>query len=242
MKTSKIILSVIFAVMSAFSMVAHDVTPIKSENLSSEQKNTLQYAKKILKAQENKIALPLEVNALIGDTVSPEPYIAVALLDEAYFLSDTVFETSLIVPLKATTPNGEILSNLKILGADKYTFCRVVTTEISFMPSESSSYSVDVDSNLDGVMLVTSIYEKDELKGRYEGVSSSFGVVDCTYESNYDFDMNTFREFHTTIESTHLYKNPESKGSHIDNLFKKVIEIQANAKRPIKYVSGPFGY
>ncbi|MBE6311280.1 MAG: hypothetical protein E7080_09550 [Bacteroidales bacterium] len=215
-------LSILIALISVFNIMAHGVTPIKSENLSSEQENTLRYAKKILKAQENKITLPLEVNALIGDTVAPEPYIATPLLDEAYFLSDTVFETSLIIPLKATTPKGEILSELKILEADKYTFCRVVTTQICYQLSDTITLNIDIDSNLNGIMLMTSVYENGVLKGQATGVASSFGVVDCSYESNYSQDLNKFRIFHTSI------KAPDWRYSTIDdNIYRDILRKTA---------------
>ena len=76
MKAKRLLFGFITLVVSAFSLVAQDVISVNAEHLNSGQKKSLQYAKKILKTQGNKIMLPLEINALIGDTITLEPYVA----------------------------------------------------------------------------------------------------------------------------------------------------------------------
>lgn len=206
MNAKRLILTAIVVIVGAFSIMAQDVISINAEHLNNEQKNTLQYAKKILKAQDNKVMLPLEINALLGDTIAPEPYIATPVWNDACFVSDTAFEASLIVPLKANTKNGELFSELKILGADKYTFCRVITTQISCQPNDTVTFSIDINSNINGIMLMVSVYENDVLKEQSTGISSSLGVVDCTYESNYSFDSEIFRRFQTNYKHLRDYE------------------------------------
>lgn len=242
MKSKRLLFGIITLVVSAFSMMAQDVISVNAEHLNSGQKNTLQYAKKILKAQGNKIMLPLEVNALIGDTITPEPYIATPMWDDACFVSDSTFEASLIIPLKADIKNGYLLSSLKILSADKYTFLRMITTPISYIENDTLSYEIEIDSNLSGIMLMTSFYENNVLKGQAKGVADSFGVVDCTYKSNYSFDYETFRKFHTN------YKHPDYLGylrlgveytSYYRNLIEK---SNLNKKASMKYRYFPQGF
>ena len=228
------VLIILVAIISVFNIMAQGVTPIKSENLSSEQENTLRYAKKILKAQDNKVMLPLEINALLGDTIAPEPYRATPVWNDAYFVSDTTFEASLIIPLKVATNNGELFSELKILGVDKYTFCRVVTTPISFLENDSLSYRININSNLVGILLVASVYENDVFKGQVMGVSDSYGVVDGTFQSNYNFDTEIYRRYHTNYKHVqHYYKYHRDTRIFYHNLINKVMNIQLQ-KHPLK--------
>lgn len=233
------VLIILVAIINVFNIMAQGITPIESESLRSEQKNTLQYAKKILKAQYNKVMLPLEINTLLGDTITREPYVASPMWNDACFVSDTVFEASLIVPLKANTKNGELISELKIFRADKYTFCRVVSTQISYMPNDTTTLSIDINSNLDGIMLMTSVYENDVLQGQVTGVSSSYGVVDCTYESNYSLDMFLFHRFHTGIK---IKGEAETPIFYRDMLIKTAIGSNPYFKKTLKYRKGNFKY
>ena len=242
MKAKRLILTAIVVIVGAFSVMAQDVISINAEHLNNEQKNTLQYAKKILKAQDNKVMLPLEINALLGDTIAPEPYIVTPVWNDACFVSDTAFEASLIVPLKAVTKNGELFSELKILSADKYTFCRVVTTPISYQPSDTVTFSIDVDSNINGIMLMSSVYENDVLKEQSTGISSSLGVVDCTYESNYDLDLNMFQRFHSNLFEVAKGTKAETPLYYRDVLIRNVFASLQNIKGSVKFRNNNFRY
>lgn len=246
MKAKRLLFGFITLVVSAFSLVAQEVISVNAEHLNSGQKKSLQYAKKILKTQGNKIMLPLEINALIGDTITLEPYVATPVWDDAYFVSDTTFEASLIIPLKTEIKNGNLLSTLKILSADKYTFLRMITTPISYVESDTLSYEIEIDSNLNGIMLMTSLYENNELKWQAKGVSDSYGVVDCTYESNYTFNFEIFRCFHTTYKNPKYYSSKQifrgetsSLSSYYRDLIKK---SNLNKKASMKYRYFPQAY
>ena len=92
MNLTRLLLTALVVIVGAFSAMAQDVISINAEHLNNEQKSTLQYAKKTLKAQDNKVMLPLEINALLGDTIAPKPYRATPVWNDAYFVSDTTFE------------------------------------------------------------------------------------------------------------------------------------------------------
>ena len=234
MNLTRLLLTALVVIVGAFSAMAQDVISINAEHLNNEQKSTLQYAKKTLKAQDNKVMLPLEINALLGDTIAPEPYRATPVWNDAYFVSDTTFEASLIIPLKVATNNGELFSELKILGVDKYTFCRVVTTPISFLENDSLSYRININSNLIGILLVASVYENDVFKGQVMGVSDSYGVVDGTYQSNYNFDTEIYRRYHTNYKHVqHYYKYHRDTRIFYHNLINKVMNVQLQ-KHPLK--------
>ena len=226
MKTKVLILSTIIALIGVLGVNAQDIIPVDSVQLLNKgQKNTLQYAKKVLKSQDNKVMLPLEINALLGDTINPMPYEATPIWEEACFVNDSAYESSLMIPLKTKTLNGEVISVLNVIGVDKYTFCRFVTTQISYSPD----ICIDVDSNLEGIMLVTTLYEHNELKGQALGVSTSYGVVDCTYKYNYDIDMDIYRRYHTNYKPIRHY-DASSSDFYSKTLVKSVLETRQNAK------------
>ena len=98
MKIQRLIISAIVAIMGVMSTIAQDIVSIDSIHLlSMEQKQTIQFVKKQLNKDKNGLELPLEVNYLLGDTITKTNYKVKPKWEDAYFIkADSVV---MIVPL-----------------------------------------------------------------------------------------------------------------------------------------------
>ena len=79
-------------------MLAQKIIPVDSTQLlNKEQKQTIKFVKKQLNKKKNGIELPLEVNYLLGDTITKTNYKVKPKWEEAYFIkADSVV---MLVPL-----------------------------------------------------------------------------------------------------------------------------------------------
>lgn len=177
----KFYLLTIFVSISSIIVFGQGKTSI-NDKITGEQKGTLEYAKYLLKKNNNKILLPLEVNALLGDTITNEPYKAVPSWDEAYFEKNNDFKASLILPLTAKTIKGNIKATLNIMRDENIQYFRVVNMILNY-PEEKDTTSIYISSNIGGIFLHASIFENGKKTGQMEGLVGMNGVCDNTFQS-----------------------------------------------------------
>ena len=131
MKTRLLIVFLFVSLIGTFVAGATDNIPINSvEKLTESQQKTLKYTQKLLNELDNKISLPIEIYAILGDTnkrVAPK---ATPLWKKAYFKKDANWKTLLVVPLKAITPIGVMHSQLYIRSNVENKYYRLVTTSL----------------------------------------------------------------------------------------------------------------
>ena len=109
MKPRLLIVLLLASLIGAFGAGATDYIPINSvEKLTESQQKTLKYTQKLLNELDNKISLPIEIYAILGDTnkrVAPK---ASPLWKKAYFKKDANWKTLLVVPrhVQSYLPRG----------------------------------------------------------------------------------------------------------------------------------------
>ena len=186
MKARRFLTVLAASIICVFNIVASETISVNSDNLSKNQKKTLAYAKRLLYRLDGKIALPLEINALMGDTVTQEQYKAVPVWDKAYFLEVDGFSATLVLPINAKTPNGEICSNLNFYNDEDVQYFRFVETVIK--PSVSTD-NIDcyIISNINGILLQNIISVNGSIAEVQNGIVGYSGVIDQkSTASNYD--------------------------------------------------------
>ena len=182
MRTKLLLMTLAMCFTSAFCISAQERVSIQ-DKLTKEQKQTLEYTKDVLKKNNNKIALPLELNALLGDTVTNEQYKAEAQLDEAYFETVDGFKSSIIVPLTAKTENGDVKATLNIMRDEKKQYFRIINTLINYTEADDTT-SVFLASNIGGIFLHASVFKNGELSNQIKGVVGMIGVYDGDFYTN----------------------------------------------------------
>ena len=186
MKTRKILTLLLLSVVFSFSMVAQEQIPANSKNLNKNQKKTLAYAKRLLKRLDGKIALPLEINIFIGDTVTNEQYHAVPVWDKAYFMDVDGFTATLVLPINAKTPNGEINSFLNLYNDEDTQYLRFVetVTKTAISNEKIKCYTI---SNVRGILLQNIISQNGAIVEVQNSIVGYSGVIDGkSNKSNYD--------------------------------------------------------
>lgn len=182
----KFLTMLLMSVIFSFSIVAQEQTPANSNNLNKNQKRTIAYAKRLLNRLDGKIALPLEINTFIGDTVTKEQYKAVPVWEKAYFLEVDGFSAALVLPINTKTPNGEINSLLNVYNNDDSQYYRFVETMIN--PSVSTD-NIDcyIISNINGILLQNIVSVNGSIVEVQNGIVGYTGVIDKkSTASNYD--------------------------------------------------------
>ena len=182
MKTIKL-LSFLASIICAFNVLAASNTiSANSEKLNREQRETLKYAKKLLNRLDGKVALPLEINALIGDSVTKAQYQAIPLWDDAYFEDTKDYLSHIVIPLKTDTPQGTVLSCLNIRYGKRYNFLRTVETRLSIPDQEQTTENtfsgIVIKSNVEGLFMRSFVYNMGELIEQIEGMIGNKGYVD----------------------------------------------------------------
>lgn len=156
-----------------------DMKSVFSEKLTYFQKETFIYARKLVNRLNGKIALPLEINALIGDTITKEQYRAVPLWAYSHFENSPDYEAHLVIPMNVKTLQGSFISCLNIRYSKNLDFYRTVETIFNFQDSNKENFSgIIVKSNVFGFWWRSFIYENDILKEQIEGVIGSLGYGD----------------------------------------------------------------
>lgn len=221
MKTRLLIVFLFVSLIGTFVAGATDNIPINSvEKLTESQQKTLKYTQKLLNELDNKISLPIEIYAILGDTnkrVAPK---ATPLWKKAYFKKDANWKTLLVVPLKAITPIGVMHSQLYIRSNVENKYYRLVITslptpqQLSKDPSVRRDYNekfsgISINSNIYGVFLRAFYYQEGDILGQIEGVIGNFGVFD----SGYSF-------YSKEIPNTLPQKSKNNKNNLYENLYR----------------------
>lgn len=163
-----------------------DMKSVFSEKLTYFQKETFIYARKLVNRLNGKIALPLEINALIGDTITKEQYRAVPLWAYSHFENREGFSSSLIIPMIAKTPIGNIESSLNVSCYKNSKYFRFIETVLT-SSFESKNTDYYITSNLDGIMLQNIIYHNNSIVEVQNGIVGYTRVIDSkSKKSNYD--------------------------------------------------------
>ena len=182
MKARRILTLSLLIVMFSFCLSAQEQISANSEKLNREQRETLKYAKKLLNRLDGKVALPLEINALIGDSVTKAQYHAIPLWDDAYFEDTKDYLSHIAIPLKTDTPQGTVLSCLNIRYGKRYNFLRTVETRLSIPDQEQTTENtfsgIVIKSNVEGLFMRSFVYNKGELIEQIEGMIGNKGYVD----------------------------------------------------------------
>ena len=182
MKARRILTLSLLIAMFSFCLSAQEQISANSEKLNREQRETLKYAKKLLNRLDGKVALPLEINALIGDSVTKAQYHAIPLWDDAYFEDTKDYLSHIVIPLKTDTPQGTVLSCLNIRYGKRYNFLRTVETRLSIPDQEQTTENtfsgIVIKSNVEGLFMRSFVYNKGELIEQIEGMIGNKGYVD----------------------------------------------------------------
>lgn len=218
MKPRLLIVLLLASLIGAFGAGATNYIPINSvEKLTESQQKTLKYTQKLLNELDNKISLPIEIYAILGDTnkrVAPK---ASPLWKKAYFKKDANWKTHLVVPLKAITPIGVMHSQLYIRSNAANKYYRIVVTSLptskhlskdpSVKRNDNENFSgISINSNVYGVFLRAFYYQDGEIFGQIEGVIGNFGVFDGGY-SFYSKEIPNIKPHQSKINKHNLYEN-----------------------------------
>ena len=205
------IFNLLLIVIAGFLYIQAGEKTSTQDKLTGPQKGTLAYAKYILKKYDNKIVLPLELNALLGDTVTKERYKATPIWEEAYFEDIKEFKATLIIPLTAKTTKGDVNAVLNIMRDDNAQYLRIVNMALNYQ-EEKDTTNIYISSNLDGVFLHTSVYVNGKETGQLEGLVGMYGVCDNTFQRmkiKHDSDKLILDRFFNTQDLyTRNSKNP----------------------------------
>ena len=185
MKARSILMSLLIAMFS-FCLSAQEQISANSDNLSKNQKSALAYAKRLLYRLDGKIALPLEVNMLLGDTITKEQYYATPAWETAYFKNVDGFDATIVLPINVKTPNGEVNSFLNIYKVNKTEYYRFVETIVKpTIPNKNiECYMI---SNVRGILLQNLISENGVIAEVQNSIVGYSGVIDAkSNKSNYD--------------------------------------------------------
>lgn len=186
MKARNILIIVLLSILYSFNITAQEQIPANSKTLSGSQKRTLAYAKRLLNNLDDKIALPLEVNMLLGDTITKEQYYATPTWDKAYFMEVDGFTSAIILPINVKTPKGEINSILNIYNNKETQYYRFVETMIkcSILEDNIECYII---SNINGILLQNIISKNGSIAEVQNGVVGYANVLDGkSKKSHYD--------------------------------------------------------
>lgn len=153
-------------------------TVSKQDKLTGVQKKTLEYTKNLLKDYNNDLSLPLEINYLVGDTISKDRYILKPQLDEIAFYDLEGYASYVKVPLQTINNNDTIESVLHIACDKESHYYRVIETILFMQENENDNVNVIVNSNLDGVFLQAKIFKNGEITKTIDGIAKEFGIED----------------------------------------------------------------
>lgn len=227
MKARLFTLILALSCLVAFSGSASErVSASDTDMLSDKQKYNIRYAKKLLSAYSNEIALPLEINAMIGDTVTCEPYMAAPQWDNAYFVDDERYESSLVIPLQAATPYGIVKSALNVLIDGKQHY-RTVKTTLKGEAGDNGTPStiISVMSNVDGFFLNAKVSQNGAVVEEIAGLVGDAGVLD---------DRSKKRVIGLGLPLDHYEKKMERKLDYIQWLKEKHNVDRTNLFRRIR--------
>lgn len=184
MKANRLILSVVIALISAISITAHEIIPVDSTHLlSDEQKQTLNYTKKLFDATNGSIMIPLEATDFLGKPKESENEITI--IPEwtlAYFENDNDCNSLLYVPLKINYNESNLISELRVL-FNNNTFYRMLITSISFM-NNNNEHTIILYSTIDGGAFLCEIYQNNQLIEEIKGMSNNSGIIDISFREN----------------------------------------------------------
>lgn len=193
MKIQRLILSVVIALISAFSTTAQDIITINSnQNLSKEHKQLLKQTKNIVKKNQNKIFLPIVVNQVLGDTIAKTNYIVMPMWEEGCFIE--LDSMVLIVPLY--NESLQLLQcQLKAESFENKIYSVVIETLIGTFDKLTKNFTGDVIySTCSGDLIEIHSYTNGEcseiIKNEYATTKSSPNLN--RLKSNYKFiDLST---------------------------------------------------
>lgn len=170
-----------FSINAQESIIPTDST----HRLLKVEKNTLDYAQKVLNKQSNKIALPLEINLFLEDSLNTEPHNVTPKWDQSFFVRQPDVVSTLIVPLTPLTSNKvDAIQSVLIITCDKErNFYRIISTQINDIRNDSINTEIFVNSNLDGLFLNAELYRNGIKEKEISGISQTFGVYDKIYDN-----------------------------------------------------------
>lgn len=179
MKKRTVLTTLLVCIIFSITSMANNIVSINSNDLTGSQKRALIYTKELLNLKDNVILLPLEINALIGDTITKEQYQATPHFEEAYFEEDKNFSVSLIVPLTVKCNMGVIKSFLYVNSNGHSEFYRILKTvlPIHINNTKNETYFL-ITSNIDGIMLRTILYDNNKIVEQIDGVVGLSGIID----------------------------------------------------------------
>ena len=186
MKARRLFTMLLMSVIFSFSMVAQEsVIPVDSvHRLKKVEKNTLDYAKKTLNKQSNKINFPLEINALMGDTANCGQYQSIPMWEQSFFVRQLNVVSTLIVPLAQNPNNDKIQSALIVMCDNDRNFYRIVSSKIVWTENNSTTNEININSNLEGLFLNAELYSNGVKTKDIVGISQTIGVYDRVYDSS----------------------------------------------------------
>lgn len=189
MNAKHLIIALLVGLSCALSASAADDNKGKqASGLSKSQSAALKYAQEILKKCNNTITLPIEMYAILGDTVKRTAPEAVALWDKAYFKKDPNWYVNLVIPLKAKTATGVFRSELYVRSNAANNYFRIVVTYLptpeynkrypNLTISKDDFSGVTINSNIDGGFIRAFEYKDGNITEQIEGLIGNYGIAD----------------------------------------------------------------
>ncbi len=206
MKTNRLFIIAIIAIISAFSAMAQDVIPVDSTHLlNKEQKQVLQYSKNLAKKIKNVIELPEEVNHIFTDN---KVYIKSTLqLNNAFFVKRDHYDAMLCIPAMAQIDSSSIESEL-IVALDKDGNYHRIVYSTFVMPNDSCNEYLCMKSNISGTLLSTVVFNDNKIIAEIDAKGYPWGVIDSPKENNFDIErMRRDEKYRLThVRGVNYYK------------------------------------
>ena len=209
MKVNKIAIIILIQIINMIDITAQNIIPADSTHLlSMEQKQTIEFVKKQLNQDKTGLELPLEVNYLLGDTITKTNYKVKPKWEDAYFIkADSVV---MIVPLYNDSINIS-QSQLKVTALKDCRYSKVVETIIAFDDSSVEQFC--------GILIYSSVMGNLEKIYRFEK-----GECVEIIENRFSF-----------VDKPGKNPKQHNKVSKDNNLYKKVNDRTETAKRRMSW-------
>ena len=132
-----------------------------TDSLRYNQRQTWFYTKRIIDELGEQVALPVEINTIIGESDTTFHLFAKPDWDNAYFTTIEGNHTHLVVPLKAQHQSREIISELNVISGIT-SHSRYVTSTFTVSDGKDTEF-IALNSNIHGELVSGTIYNKQTI-------------------------------------------------------------------------------
>ena len=190
------------------------IIPVDSTHqLSKDQKKLLKYAKNLGKARKNKIKLPIEVNRLLGDTISYECYQSEMIVENGLFLTNPDFVAELIVPMQFVNDKGTLRSDLCLVLDKEGNYYRFVQTYFG-LANDSIEKRLLFESNIIGLLFGSKLLENNTIIAEYKIKENAIDIIEFPKSKGIDYlrRISTRRTPKIILKSTERSEDVLNRG------------------------------